>query len=520
MLKKKGGTVSPVEIHAVKAFLAEKKSDASVQNGRLVIENNQIQFKDKSTISRWVLFQAKLGFGNASMRLITNKIDRQRETFFSSSQLSTDSVSKVREDFNSFIISYNKKRSICWKKARQIKNLSNTIITGIDLAVPLTNDQIFKLIEGNFNKCKQVFSSFNSDNPKELIEAFVTLSLAFAEWEPTLRTSDKKQYRLEKKLLNSILNLKNEVRAACIVAGVKPLKGNNTSQDKLLKISDQQELRETLKAVRTQILKKHFKERLEKDALKLAELQFRFIENKEKNLFNGQEAFIEKQLERWQHKIDQGKPIAIPKWYHCTKDLPTLQKILDTYILYMHKGAYPGCFVANIPEHGYGGYCIAMSEHIEETGTKNPKSKIPVYPNFSQLHENQAYPIKYSDTWVAPQDGAYKNNQQGVGIWFGFQRGARTINKSTGFGTDGIPLKSLDLLNTDKPLHSYKDTTVAFIFNQYNDGHIQSVAMDRRIQYLSYEQVEALRSLINATFMCTLPKSWENKLKQCRGRWY
>lgn len=507
-------------VDAIKAFLDEKNKPSSSSKGRLIIQKNEIYFRNKSSISFIVRFQAKLGFGNVSLQKIASKINRQREALFASKPEEMKINSQIRDEFNSFIVSYNKNRTLCWKKAKCIKELSINSVSKLDFAAPLTNEHMFKIIENHFKKCKQAFSTLNKNHPNELIDAFDTLSLALEGWEPTLKQDNKKKYRMEKKLLNEILNLKNEVRSACMPARDKPLKGSQTFANKLLDTSHQQKLNEVLKSVRRKILKKHFNERLDNDAKKLAELQMRFIENKEKNIFKNQEVFLESQLEKWQKKIDNGKPISIPKWYHCTKNHSMLQKILDTFILYMHKGAFPGCFVANLPEHRYGNFCIAMSEYIEITGTKNPKSKNPVYPHYSQLLEGQDYPIFYSDTPKAPQNSGYKNNQQGVGIWFGFQRGAKTLNRATGFGREGIPLKCLNRLNTRKPLSYYKDTTVSFIFGCFKDDtiNIQSIGKKRRIQVLSFDEQEALRSLINATFICTLPKSWENKLKQCSGR--
>jgi hypothetical protein len=57
----------------------------------------------------------------------------------------------------------------------------------------------------------------------------------------------------------------------------------------------------------------------------------------------------------------------------------------------------------------------------------------------------------------------------------------------------------------------YADTTVAFTVarNSNQDASVVDVASKYRFQAVTYGEQEALRALINATYVCTLPKAWE-----------
>lgn len=544
---------------AIQVFLVDRKDGATHHNGRFIIKKNHLHYVDKNQIGFWTRFKAKMGCGNASMKKIVDFVDLNRDSLFNTVDDKTA--------FNTFITrTYNPRRTFNFKRVRvvnalsiealnkstsSIKSLPNplnptvkplsagtksksnsihpdskpvpkTVVEPLKPKVkPLsinldtcggTPETIVELLK----KCRAEFKALNPKNKMQvqsLADNFAIMALSIDAWVIAPK-SNKVQYKKDKQLLNEILNFKNEVRAACIDKGEKGLKGNYPVGKKLLNDKDQEILKHALKFLRENVLKKYFSERLEKDQAKLAELHLRFKENKDKNVFNGQEAFLAKQLQRYQAKLDSGKPIALPKWYHCTKTSPILNTILQTYILYMHKGMFPGSFVANLPEFiSYGDYCIGLSEHIETTATRNPGSKTLVLPKPSQMNPGIKYPIKYSDTWIAPQDNDYKNNQEGIGIWLGFQRGAATLGKG-GYqvGTDGIPLKCQERVCTPKPLSYYKDTTIAFIVNKDDEGSVAETAKMHRLQALKFEEEEALRALINATFMCTLPKAWEGKI--------
>lgn len=558
---------------SLKVFLNDRNDGQKHHSGRLVVQKNQLKYVYK--IGIWTGFKAKFfNRGPAAMGKVRDFVEANRETLFSSVD--------DKNAFNTFItVTYNPRRTFNFKRVRTISTLAsegmhksvtpsaNTkskshISSSSSSSVPLpkisssssSSGSSFipakpepvqpakpnapidpaaygdsaKVLSQVFAECQSQYVALNSKSSEKavrgLADQLAILALCVGGWEMSSKVN-KAQYKKDKQLLNDILNFKNEVRAACLDKGEKALKGNYASGTKLLKKNDQELLRAPLKDVRTSVLKKYFSARLEMDGKKLANLQARFLENQGKGVFTDEDSlFLDSQLKRYQRKLDSGKPIAFPKWFHCTKTDDTLKKILDTYILYMHKGMFPGSFVANLPELDiYGNYCIVLSDHIEKTATRNPgdKNKKLVLPTPTKMDGKFEGKITFSDVSIAPEDNDYKNHQAGVGIWLGFQRGAATLNPLTKWGTDGIPLKCKERVNTHKPLSYYKDTTVAgVVFREdkfastmeknANAKAFSNIANAARVQHMKFDEEEALRALVNATFVCTLPKAWDGKL--------
>lgn len=150
---------------------------------------------------------------------------------------------------------------------------------------------------------------------------------------------DDKITKKEKKTLNAVIAFKNETRASFFPAKAKPLKGPSSKPivSNAATEDEKDGLRTTLKEVRAAALKKYFHSRLESDQEQLDSLKWRF--ETKKDSFKKTD-FLEGQLNRWQKKIDEGKPIAIPKLYHCTKTADTVEKIFDTSILYMKQSGF------------------------------------------------------------------------------------------------------------------------------------------------------------------------------------
>lgn len=493
-----GGTTNE---QILQSFLQEKILPTANRGNRLYIKNDQLMYD--ANIGCMALFAAKLGFGNAAMCNVSKFIKKNNTECLKDRN--------TIADYNAFIASYNDKQCIGWKKAKKIKDIAvKVFIPDPDFSLT-KNEDIYKLIKHNLENCN-AFALLNAEDLEEsfpqFLDACQTLSLSLEEW-----VTEGKVSKEEKKTLNEILEFKNRARSIAFPANDKPLKGSTANYNPLNNVSkdDKKTLSQLLKNIRTTTLKMYFRERLDLDEKKLVELRMRFDENKG-TLAEPQ--FLEDQLDRWQKKLEQGKPIAIPKWYHCTKQLDTLRTILDTQILYA-SGCFPGVFVSNRPEvngvGGYGDYCLVISDHIEKVGTKEP-TKGTVYPKYSQMNQTSEYPVRFSDTPLAPQDNAMKDNQEGVGIWFGFQRGAvHGFDPHTKLGKSGVPLERMNRIKNGS-LKYYKDTTLAYVFDIHNSDATKKMAPKRRVQVVTYKQAEAMRTLINSTFHCTLPSDWEGKL--------
>lgn len=485
---------------ALQTFLGEKDLPSVNRANRLYIKNNQLLYG--ADLGCMTLFAAKLGFGSAAMSNVSKFIKDNKDTCLTDDKMITD--------YNAFITSYNDKQHICWKKAKKIKKIAiKAFDSGINFDYG-SRDGMHQLIKHHLSNCADLLKNPNLDeNLGVLIESCQNLKNSVDCW-----TLDSQITKEEKQTLNEILQFKNEARNTFFPAKDKPLKGP-ACEPKALRApqEDKDIFRQELKELRRAVLTKYFHERLELDGAKLAQLRIRFNENKG-NL--PEEQFLSDQLDRWQKKLDQGKPIAIPKWYHCTKTPLVIDSIINTDILYKHDGMYPGVFLANLPEHGYGQHCLMISDHIEKTGTKESGSDLPIYPKFSKMSQPSA--IRYSDTPVAPENSALNNNQDGLGIWFGFQRG-----KNSG-GTAGIPIQKMKRVN-DGGLKYYKDTTLGFIYSNKdpysyhqnnNPKELEPIGQKYRVQVIQQKEAEAMRTLINATFFCTLPTSWEGNLQQSR----
>ncbi len=404
-----------------------------------------------------------------------------------------DTIEKTA--YNDFIISYNDKQCIYWKKAKKIKNLVNQPV--------LTRDEAHQAIKQHLGACKLLIN--DPSQHALLAQTCEELKSTVALWQ-----LDSTISKDEKKTLNDILALKNQIRNSLFPQKNSPLKGIQTAQIQTnLSDQDKTNLRKTLKDMQRACLRKYFNERLKADKFQLDALKNRFQLHGASSFSESQ--FLQNQLDLWQKKLNEGKPIAIPKWYHCTKASDTMDTILKTDILFMHQGAYPGAFVSNKPEHlSYGSYCFMLSEHIEKTATKQKGRNTPLYPKQSSFYGE----IHYNNTPKIAKSSSRINNQGDVSIWLAFQRGYHTFNSNTRRGTEGIPI-CRDARIQSGNLKYYQDTTVGFIYSSNEDPALQKIGQDRRVQVITYNEATALQTLINATFCCTLPADWKHNINYC-----
>lgn len=394
----------------------------------IVKSHHKLVVKNKNQVGFFTRLLAKLGMGNASLKNISQ--------YVISHPGQLDSGTEVR--FNRYLKSYNQNTHLFWKKAKYVP------IKGAPVSPdPLSVDY---RAEALFVKCLHHYK-------QQDIEA---LAKTIKNLRKALLLLDPKDKKGNKALFNDILKFKKKVK-------------QHVDND-------------SLKKLQATVLKIHFSNRL----LHL-DAQLKLLENKCEEL--GEEDFIKSQLEVWRKKINQGKPISIPKWYHCTKSPNIIGKILQSAIHYSHQGAFPGAFVANYPATGFGSFGIAMSENIEKTATSRGKL-LPKSSNFSN---------KVNYGVISPSDSIVQNQ-----IWLGFQ------------SRRGIPIrhpkKNNDLLKY------YKDNTLFSIFYDNNQSslHIdamKALAKKHKIQVLSLKEANTLRLFIDSTFNLSLPPAWKGKIQ-------
>lgn len=476
---------------SIQSFFSDRGNNS---NNRLYVRNKELHYDNK--IGGMTLFAAKLGFGCATMSNVAKFIRKHPNTCFTGQ----DSIIT----YNDFVTSYNDKQSISWKKAKHVNFLYLEIFKSEKDINYDSRDEIHQLITHHLKNAKLLFNQSDISLP-QLSQTLKHIQGAIEEWQTSEKlTTD------EKKTLNEILELKNQIRASIFPANGKALKGPQTNKKRLVDQNKKNEkiLKSTLKDMRAAVLKKRFAKRLEEDQLKLDALTNKF----HMQIFS-ESAFLANQLNRWQKKLDEGKPIAIPKWYHCTKSANTVDTILNTDILFMHKRMFAGAFVSNKPELDiYGSYCIMLSDRIEKTGTKiDDNHKTILYPLESTPRGN----VQYRDQPLilkTDEEHRYRYTK----VWLGFQKGKNTLNGT--IGTEGIPIKRADQI-ANGSLTYYKDTTVGFIFDEYNTSQLKKIGKERRVQVITNSESTALIKLIETTFAFSLPSDWEGKISNLNDAW-
>lgn len=405
----------------------------------MVKRHQKLVVLDKSRVGFFTRLLAKLGLGHASLKNISLHLKSHPEQL--------DSGTKAR--FNRYLKSYNQKTLLFWKKAPYLKLKAS--------AHPKDSPTIDFRAEDLYLKCVKQFKNKDIHSLTKTVRGL----------RKAVQLLDPKDKKGNKGLFNDILKLKKEIK-------------ENVTND-ALKVH--------LTKLQTTVLKIHFAKRLSHldDQLVLLENKFNAAEDEWQEV-----DFIASQLKRWRKKINQGKLISIPKWYHCTKSPAVVSKIVVSSILYQHKGAYPGAFVANYPATGFGSFGLAMSEYIEKTATINGK--------FLPKRSNISSTINYG-----VQDPANSSTQGQSQLWLGFQR------------RRGIPIKhhkkATDLLKY------YKDTTLFSIFYDKNRSlndiqAIKAIAEKHKIQAINLDEQNALRLLLDSTFTLSLPADWKGKIKQ------
>ena len=442
---------------------------------RLIHSKKRIKLIHKNKISIWACMKAQFGCGGASIKKIASFLDKNNHHF---------SNNMEAHQFNELIVSYNKKRILRWKKA--------ILITENFLKSKSFSLHDTVMLEKAFKGCQKAYLEIKHSPNNFFIKCASLSSL--------INKIDDHDMSKFKNLLNEILNFKNEVRAACLPRSIKRLKGPCSFSKKKLSSLDQDILRVELKKIRAAVLKKYFKIRLTKNKNELDQLKAKWKLIKSNQ---SQKAIkcVETQLKVWEKKHMEGKPISLPKWYHCTKTVQIQKLIIESELLFQSK-TLPGAFVANYPVTSFGSCGLAFSSYIEKTGTKDPK-KGRVFP--IQSHLSEEFLIRYAD----------EEQPAGFGhplLWLGFQRG-RDAHFDPTAKKIGIPLYRKHRVQSPQPLEYYKDTSIAFIFNFNYDIKVnENFALANRIKILNKTQVNALRSLVNQTFTLTLPKDWEGKI--------
>lgn len=360
------------------------------------------------------------------------------------------------------------------------------------------------------DRCKLAFEEIlKEDLPsKKSIRALIESCRNLIQYLTLLEGKDSKG-QLE--LFDSILQLKNQIRASLIAPGTKTLKGPKPNKIKYLNEKDQTLLRRELKSIRENILKNYFHVRLIED-WKIVKALKEHLEAKElKGEFIHEKQFLKQQLRIWERKLEQGKPISIPKWYHLTESEETQKKIVEFHILFMKKRDYPGAFVSSYPAEEFGAFAIVLSNYIEKTSVQEAESKKKIYPKYTFALDLES--IKYSDR----QEILQGIKQQQPKIWMGFQKGRNTMQDGCNKGTEGIPILKSKRVQ-DGGVCYYEDTSLSFIYMKGQrlalEEEMKKYARENRITYLRYSEAQALWNFIDEILAFTLPNNFKGKIKQ------
>lgn len=245
--------------------------------------------------------------------------------------------------------------------------------------------------------------------------------------------------------------------------------------------------RQALKELKTAALTV-FKERINRQQEDLVTFWANFFHLQEQGQLAITEAeFVEKQLIRWTKKLSENKPVNFPKWYHCTPSSQALASMVNSEIEVRSEKGYLGAFVANRPEYGYGKYGIAMSDKIEETGTK----KHTIMP-FRAVNQGT---VSFGNT----NDHSKKTS---ILQWIGFQ--------------SSIPLKRSD--KQVDPIGYYENQPIAYLFYKAHGllsdelREAQFVEQKLNLPLVSGDHVEKMLRVINLDQVLVLPKEWEGHI--------
>lgn len=424
----------------------------------LIVKDKKVAIVKKADVNKFTLLRAKLGFGGkASVKSVSNWVKKNSDEM--------DSGTHAR--FNRYTKTYNEGK-VFWKRGKTVT------------PAPLSKEDYSKKNPVDYQAealfieiLSQVKKKPADDELDPLIETINQLGKAILWLDPI----DKKR---NKELFIQILKMKAEMKH---------------------RWSNNPELKESLKDLQTSVLRMHFYKRLNQMDTALTQLEMRF--ELHEDALDPHSDFIKNQLVEWRSQLNKGKLISIPKWFHCTKTSDLVTIIADSRIKYLHKGAYAGAFVSNRPETGYGSFGVAMSDNIEKTATRR-KNKPPKLPKQSQFNGD----IRYGE--VNDNDSpALINKQEATWVWLGFQK------------KSGICLKKRKI--EKRPLNYYKDNTVSYIFhynaNQSAIDQLEAFGKKRKIKVVSYEELNALRTLINTTYELSLPERWEGNIKRCKNWW-
>lgn len=349
-----------------------------------------------------------------------------------------------------------------------------------------------KKIKIRVGTAEQLKKFITTMKPSSVKEATALLKALEKELSATLEAEEiafnskgaGKKKHLRQKFESQILTRAN---GNALLIRMNEIKEEFRSDDQAFKQFKQAHLQ-----LATEIRRSFFAEVLEKAAEQIATLQNNMTDSDN----TGTPGVI---LLDWQMKLIKCKPIAIPKYFHCT-----IAAHVNTIIQHpigiqgqppgKRKG-YPGAFASSVPEMNpvgsYGDYCFALSDHIEAKVNKN----YPIVTNVSQIGDS-GEPVYLGK---AP-DGPRKKGAKQPRIWLGFKQ--------------DFALRRPD--KTKNPLDYYEDTTFAlFATMAANDTEWEKVNQvsqkelhDRKIRLLIKSDFDAIVSLIHRSFHFTLPADW------------
>lgn len=459
-----------VSMSLISSYLQSKKLPKS-QQLRLVIERGGLSLKKHSEISIGARFKAWIGLeGNATFRTLCKFINTNSQTIFRNEKSKNDLYK-----FNKFIIQYNKSH-VCWKKAKKIQTKK----------FGFPSEALEKQAISTFNRLNDYFSTLSNvkasdpESIEKLIEFLRSLRAKISELDPSLKSE---QIKL---LINETLKLKNKIKGLICV---KNFVLNNDFRDSLEK---------TLKELQITALNFIFKNKIDKQKTFILKLQ----NSLEGIAVTEQESktFLLGELKRWNQRLAKGKTVAIPKWYHCTKQMNVLSKIATDRIIVSHKKLHKGAFVANVPERLYGPLGVAMSDKIEKQIDSQGNVVFPI--KVKTLGEDN---VVYNNAFTPTQIKLEGNDlfSRYTVLWIGFQKSIRLQRR----------------LKNENPLAYYKDAKIAYLYYDHetlSPNKVATLAHKIRVRALTLDQVDKIRRLIDSTFKVNLPANWQGNVRMVK----
>lgn len=266
---------------------------------------------------------------------------------------------------------------------------------------------------------------------------------------------------------------------------------------------DNNKLKEAYVKFQSNILYSLFNDRINQDSQDLEALRRTF--NQSTWLDGNKKSTINAILSKMEQRNIKGRPIAYPKWFHCTKT-KFINPILSSKAIEVRAVAKKGAFVASTPNYlNYGRICLAFSKDIEQ----------PISPSFTVTCTsfNSLTNVYYSD------QSRYKNTKplyphyprtfdiRTPNVWIGHQQNIH-FQKAD---------KKTNIVDYYQKTALCCVTDFGSVFNDRDNFKLTEKNIDfltnHKVHILHPDDFTAFIYLIQDTFHFTVPPSWKRHIE-------